>query len=89
MKAMVLKKPGTPLEEEDIPVPVPGPHQVLVKVKACGACRTDLHVVDGELTEPKLPLVPGHEIIGTVVAAGEYAGSHLSGTHRFCIYQAR
>lgn len=97
MKAMVLKKPGTPLEEEDIPVPVPGPHQVLVKVKACGVCRTDLHVVDGELTEPKLPLVPGHEIIGTVVAAGEYAGKfqigdrigipwlgHTCGVCKFC-----
>jgi len=97
MKAMVLKKPGTPLEEEDIPVPVPGPNQVLVKVKACGVCRTDLHVVDGELTEPKLPLVPGHEIIGTVVAAGEYAGKfqigdrigipwlgHTCGVCKFC-----
>lgn len=94
---MVLKKPGTPLEEEDIPVPVPGPNQVLVKVKACGVCRTDLHVVDGELTEPKLPLVPGHEIIGTVVAAGEYAGKfqigdrigipwlgHTCGVCKFC-----
>jgi propanol-preferring alcohol dehydrogenase len=51
-------------------VPRPGPSQVLIRVKACGVCRTDLHIVDGELTEPKLPLIPGHEIVGTVAAVG-------------------
>lgn len=71
MKAMIFKKPGTPLAQEEIPIPSPGPHQVLVKVAACGVCRTDLHVVDGDLTEPKLPLVPGHEVVGTVVLKGE------------------
>ncbi len=71
MKAMVLTTLRSQLEEKDIPVPVPGPSQVLIKVSACAVCRTDLHVVDGELTEPKQPLVPGHEIIGTVVSSGE------------------
>src|SRR5260370_21020068 len=71
MRAMVLNTPRTPLRETDLPVPAVGPEQVLVKVHACGVCRTDLHVVDGELTEPKLPLVPGHEIVGTVAAKGE------------------
>ncbi len=71
MKAIVLKKPGTLLAQEDIPIPSPGPHQVLVKVAACGVCRTDLHVVDGDLTEPKLPLVPGHEVVGTLLSKGE------------------
>ena len=70
MRAMVLEKAGEPLVACDLPIPEPGPHQVLVRVSACGVCRTDLHVVDGELTEPKLPLVPGHEIIGTVAATG-------------------
>ncbi len=70
MRAMVLEKAGEPLVACDLPIPEPGPHQVLVRVSACGVCRTDLHVVDGELTEPKLPLVPGHEIIGTVAAVG-------------------
>ncbi|WP_419914815.1 zinc-dependent alcohol dehydrogenase family protein [Hoeflea sp.] len=70
MKAMVLDRPGTELILRDVPVPVPGANQVLVKVLACGVCRTDLHVVDGDLTEPKLPIIPGHEIIGTVVRTG-------------------
>ncbi len=70
MRAMVLEKAGEPLVACDLPIPEPGPHQVLVRVSACGVCRTDLHVVDGELTEPKLPLIPGHEIIGTVAATG-------------------
>jgi propanol-preferring alcohol dehydrogenase len=58
---------------------VPGPSQMLIKVSACAVCRTDLHVVDGELTKPKLPLVPGHEIIGTVVSSGERAGKYAPG----------
>jgi propanol-preferring alcohol dehydrogenase len=71
MHAMVLNKPGSALAEETRPTPEPGPGQVLLKVAACGVCRTDLHVVDGELTEPKLPIVPGHEIVGRVVASGD------------------
>jgi alcohol dehydrogenase, propanol-preferring len=68
---MVLDSPGEPLREAELPAPEPGPGQVLVAVDACGVCRTDLHVVDGELPEPKLPLVPGHQIVGRVVAGGE------------------
>jgi propanol-preferring alcohol dehydrogenase len=71
MKAMVLTAPGEPLRAEDLPVPGLGPGQVLVAVDACGVCRTDLHVVDGELPEPKLPLVPGHQVVGRVVEGGE------------------
>jgi propanol-preferring alcohol dehydrogenase len=67
---MVLDRPGEPLRLMELPVPEPGPGQVLVRVTACGVCRTDLHVVDGELTEPKLPIVPGHEIVGRVVGTG-------------------
>jgi alcohol dehydrogenase, propanol-preferring len=70
VKAMVLDRPGTRLQLADLPMPEPGPGQILVRVDACGVCRTDLHVVDGELTEPALPIVPGHEVIGHVVAAG-------------------
>lgn len=68
---MLLDAPGQPLRAADIPVPVPGPTQVLIKISACAVCRTDLHVVDGELPHPKLPLIPGHEIIGIVVEKGE------------------
>lgn len=70
MRAMVLTEAGRALEERQLPMPEPGPRQVLLKVGACGVCRTDLHIVDGELTEPALPLIPGHEIVGEVVAAG-------------------
>jgi len=70
MRSMVLTAPGHPLAATDGPDPRPGPGQVLLEVKACGVCRTDLHVVDGELPEPKLPLVPGHEVVGRVLAAG-------------------
>ncbi len=70
MRAMVLEKAGEPLRLARLPVPEPGPGQVLVRVRACGVCRTDLHVVDGELPHPKLPLVPGHEVVGTVAARG-------------------
>ena len=68
---MVLRAPGRRLDQLDLGDPVPEAGQVLVRVGACGVCRTDLHIVDGELTEPKLPLVPGHQIVGTVVADGE------------------
>jgi propanol-preferring alcohol dehydrogenase len=70
MRAMVLTAPGRPLDLVDIPCPAPGPSDVLIRISACGVCRTDLHVVDGELTKPKLPLVPGHEIVGTVAEVG-------------------
>jgi propanol-preferring alcohol dehydrogenase len=70
MLAMILDAPGRPLRAADLPRPEPGPGQVLVRVHACGVCRTDLHVVDGELPHPKLPLVPGHEIVGTVEELG-------------------
>jgi alcohol dehydrogenase, propanol-preferring len=70
MSAMVLRRPGTPLVMEPRPLPIPGPGELLLKVEACGVCRTDLHVVDGELPHPKLPIVPGHEIVGRVAAIG-------------------
>jgi propanol-preferring alcohol dehydrogenase len=70
MRAMVLHNPGEPLNDERLEPPQPGPGQVLVRVDACGVCRTDLHVVDGDLLEPKLPLVPGHQIVGVIEAAG-------------------
>jgi alcohol dehydrogenase, propanol-preferring len=79
MKAMVLHAPRQPLRATELPIPVPGPGQVLVRVRACAVCRTDLHVVDGELPHPKLPLVPGHEIVGTVTAAGEGVQRFKSG----------
>jgi alcohol dehydrogenase, propanol-preferring len=68
---MVLERPHTRLRLQEIPVPAPGPGQVLLKVHACGICRTDLHIVDGELTDPKLPIVLGHQIVGMVAEAGE------------------
>lgn len=71
MRAMILEGPGRPLQEEDVPCPLPGPRQLLIRVEACGVCRTDLHIADGELTEPRLPLILGHEIVGEVEAAGE------------------
>jgi propanol-preferring alcohol dehydrogenase len=71
MKAMVLEKQKQPLQWQEVPVPRPGPGQVLIRVHACGVCRTDLHILDGELAEPKLPLILGHQIVGTVVQAGE------------------
>ena len=71
MKAMVLEEQGRPLERKEVSVPRPGPGQLLLRVRACGVCRTDLHIVDGELEEPKLPLILGHQIVGTVVQVGE------------------
>ena len=68
---MVLDGPGTPLRDRVLDEPKPGPGEVLIQVHACAVCRTDLHVVDGELTRPKLPLVPGHQIVGTVVDTGD------------------
>jgi propanol-preferring alcohol dehydrogenase len=73
MFAMRLKPRGRELTAEEVPVPRPGPRQVLLRVRACGVCRTDLHVVDGELPDAKRPLTPGHEIVGIVAAAGRRA----------------
>jgi len=70
MRAMVLVSPGAPLQAVELAVPAPGPAQVLIEIAACGVCRTDVHIADGELRRPKLPLVPGHEIVGTIVQSG-------------------
>jgi len=78
MRAMILDAPRQRLRLAAIAPPTPGPGQLLLRVRACAVCRTDLHVVDGELTKPKLPLIPGHEIIGTVTARGP-------GAERFAI----
>jgi propanol-preferring alcohol dehydrogenase len=80
MRSMVLDKPGTPLVMREQEVPRPGAGDVLVEIEACGVCRTDLHVVDGELPQGKLPIVPGHEIVGRVVAVG--AGADTPVGHR-------
>ena len=97
MQAMLLDAPGRLLRLAQVPDPAPGPGQVLLRVTACAVCRTDLHVVDGELAHPKLPLIPGHEIVGTVLgwgdgvegfSAGERAGvpwlGWTCGTCEFC-----
>ncbi|MGE0748180.1 MAG: zinc-dependent alcohol dehydrogenase family protein [Rhodospirillales bacterium] len=97
MRAMALAAPGTPLAAVDRPTPAPGPGQVLVTVAACGVCRTDLHVVDGELPDPALPIVPGHEVVGRIAAIGQGVDTlalgdrvgipwlgHTCGTCRYC-----
>ncbi|MBU7584572.1 MAG: zinc-dependent alcohol dehydrogenase family protein [Nostoc sp. TH1S01] len=70
MRAMVLDAPNQPLRLAELPIPQPNAEQVLIRVHACAVCRTDLHIVDGELTHPKLPLIPGHQIVGTIEAMG-------------------
>jgi propanol-preferring alcohol dehydrogenase len=70
MRAMQLERPREPLQATDLPDPTPGPGQLLIRVRACGVCRTDLHIVDGDLPPAKAPVVPGHEIVGTVAALG-------------------
>jgi propanol-preferring alcohol dehydrogenase len=70
MHAMVLKKIGAALEWTDLADPQPGPGEIRVKISACGVCRTDLHVVDGELPDPKVPIIPGHEIVGRIDSIG-------------------
>jgi propanol-preferring alcohol dehydrogenase len=79
MRAMVLRTYGEPLQLEERPIPTPGPHQLLIKVLACGVCRTDLHLVDGELAQAQLPRVPGHEIVGEVTAVGADVAAHWIG----------
>ncbi|HZD42226.1 MAG TPA: alcohol dehydrogenase catalytic domain-containing protein, partial [Terriglobales bacterium] len=76
MRALFFEKVGEPLRQVDLAIPKPGAGQLLIRVSACAVCRTDLHVVDGELTRPKLPLIPGHEIVGIVEEKGK-------GTDRF------
>src|SRR5437773_3764469 len=88
MRAMVLDGPGSPLREAELPEPTPGPGELLVRVQTCGVCRTDLHVFDGELTHPKLPLVLGHQIVGTVAGEDRRVGipwlGWTDGECRFC-----
>lgn len=79
MRAMVLDRPGERLVPRELPDPIAGPGQVLIRVAACGVCRTDLHVVDGELPNIKLPIIPGHEIVGTVAALGDGANRFVIG----------
>lgn len=79
MFAQVLHAHGEPLRGVERSMPVPGQHQLLIRVHACGVCRTDLHILDGELREPRLPLVPGHEIVGRVVARGGAATAFAVG----------
>jgi alcohol dehydrogenase, propanol-preferring len=88
MRAMLLMAPGRPLEERELPVPEPGAGEVLVRVAACGVCRTDLHIADGELPDPKLPLVLGHQIVGRIEGSGERIGipwlGWADGVCRYC-----
>lgn len=79
MRAMVMSKPGAPLVLRQVPLPEPGDGQLLVRVNVCGVCRTDLHVVDGDLTEPHLPLIPGHQIVGRVERSGPGAATMAPG----------
>ena len=80
MHAMVLEKPGGPLKARLKSTPEPAPGQILVQVQACGVCRTDLHILDGEIKEPQLPLIPGHEIVGKVAALGSEVKGFKLGT---------
>jgi len=86
---MVLDVPGEPLRQADLPEPEPGPGQLRVRVEACAVCRTDLHIVDGELQKPKLPLVPGHQIVGVDEETGLRVGvpwlGWTDGSCRFCV----
>ena len=81
MRAMVLEQPAPieshPLQARDVPTPTPGPGQILIRVHACGLCRTDLHEIEGELPLPKRPLIPGHQVVGHVAACGPGAGGRL------------
>ncbi len=99
MRAMVLDEPRQPLHLEQVPVPHPSAHQVLIRILACGVCRTDLHIADGELANPKRPLILGHQIVGTVVQCGALAErfklgdrvgvpwlGYTDGTCRYCLH---
>jgi len=86
MRALVLPAPGQPLELRDVPLPAPGEGQLLIKVEACAVCRTDLHVVDGELPDPKLPLIPGHQIVGTTEDGRRVGVPWLGWTCGVCEY---
>jgi alcohol dehydrogenase, propanol-preferring len=86
MRAMVLDEPGRPLREADLPKPEPEAGQLLVRVHACGVCRTDLHIVDGELPDPKLPLVLGHQIVGTTEDGRRVGVPWLGWTDGTCRY---
>jgi propanol-preferring alcohol dehydrogenase len=79
MRAMTLKQPHSPLFLEEIPIPRPGANQLLLKVKACGICRTDLHILDGELKKPKLPLILGHQVVGVVEEIGKNVKGYQKG----------
>jgi len=79
MRAMVLEEIGHPLILRDVPCPIPKPFEVLIKTKTCGVCRTDLHIVDGELPQPKLPLILGHQVVGVVEKLGNNASKHKIG----------
>ena len=76
MRAMVLSAPGEPLQMQERPDPIPADGEIRVKVSACGVCRTDLHVVDAELSDIKYPIVPGHEIVGRVDLVGSKVTTH-------------
>src|SRR5438067_265860 len=88
MRAMLLEAQGEPLRPADLPEPAAGPGELLVRVRACGVCRTDLHIFDGELSEPKLPLVLGHQIVGEIVGDGRRVGipwlGWTDGECRYC-----
>ena len=88
MRAMRAVRPGSPLRLDDVAVPQPGSGQVLIRVAACGVCRTDLHLVDGELPQCRFPVTPGHEVVGTVVSTGERVGvpwlGWACGTCEYC-----
>jgi propanol-preferring alcohol dehydrogenase len=79
MRAMVLHNAKGALDLQEVPIPVPQPDQVLIQVHACGVCRTNLHILDGELPHPKLPLILGHEIVGTVTQVGSRVRSLNAG----------
>lgn len=79
MRAMVLEKIGKPLVLREVSRPVPAPFEVLLKIETCGVCRTDLHIVDGELPNPKLPLILGHQVVGTIVELGKGASKYQVG----------
>ena len=79
MLAMVLDKPGQPLQLRNVPKPRPGRGQLLVRINTCAVCRTDLHIVDGELPDPKLPLILGHQIVGRVEEIGEETSNFAIG----------